>query len=471
MENLQAASRIKQALQVQYKEDPFGKHVIILVGHVPIVSSGSANPDGHNPAPHATDLFYAEMDGSWQANLDGLLLHNRVPSDFIEMQIGRIDFAPVARGRATELHLLRAYFDKNHHWRMQFLGDLRRAYGSSTSLRIERNALRNLVGPGAVMEGGHHDIGEQGAWLWGVDFGDYDGRNYMQKYANKAVFTINFGSGKQRFDQSNNPMTALLAQQWYTIATAWGGRPAWWLHRMALGASIGDVHYRTVNNGAAHLPYRETMEYYPTGDYLFRNPIWVNLLGDPTSHAFPLAPPTRLVAEQKNNQVKLSWQASPDVDVVGYTLYRAPAGTLDFTSLNSELIDSSVFIDTNPQEGARYMVRAYGLKQVHAGSFYTFSQGAFSSERPLSETGISTDITLRTRPGQPVVLPKAFAETTNDETIHALIQEPSRGRLFRNNALWNYTPPTDFRGTVVLPFSISDMWQTEKGTITVIVED
>ena len=135
-------------------------------------------------------------------------------------------------------------------------------------------------------------------------------------------------------------------------------------------------------------PYRESMDYFPTGNYLWRNPIWVNLLGDPTTHAFPLAPPSTADSAPKTDQgVALSWTASTDPDVTGYRVYRAPEGSMDFKPLNAGTrSDSSTFTDTAPVENARYMVRAYGLKEVYAGSFYTFSQGVFADfgHRPIS---------------------------------------------------------------------------------------
>lgn len=465
----QEMGEIKKGLHSAYREDPFDQHAVILIGHVPIAQSGRANPDGHSPAPHPTDLFYAEMDTKWRVNAEGLMLHNNLPSDFIETQIGRIDFSGLAKGnKDTELHLLRAYFDKNHHWRRGFLGDLRTAYGGSVHLTVDRIGLRNVVGPAATRSGGHHGIGQERPWLWGVDFGDHNGANYKENYQNRAVFTINFGSAKQRFDGAFNPMVALLAQPWYTLAVGWGGRPSWWPHHMALGGSIGDVHLRTVNNGMAQLPYRETMDYFPTGDYHWRNPVWVNLLGDPTARGFPLMPPSRLQVTQEEQQTTVSWQASRDTDVIGYKVYKAPIGSRDFTPLSSEIITETTFIDPNPKGSVYYMVRAYGLKQVYAGSFYTFSQGIFSATAapPLP----STDMTLTTGIGQPVALPPEFAANAPG-LIYAPLRDPAQGALHFDGMTWIYTPPDGFAGSTTLGFSISNALQTETGRLAISVTE
>ncbi len=467
-ENLKKVLSIKTWLHERYLEDPFGQHAVVLVGHIPMIKSGRANPDGHEQVAHASDLFYADMDGRWAVTRKGVLLDNRVPGDFIETQIGRIDFSNVSAGkRDAEIHLLRAYFDKNHHWRMGLFGDLREAYGKIGHLTVEAFGLRNVVGPNAVAEGGHHDVGEQKPWLWGVDFGDWNGYIYAEQYANKAVFAINFGSGKQKIGSPFNPMTALLAQPWYTIAVGWGARPAWWLHHMALGGTIGDVHMRTVNNGVADKPYRETMDYYPTGGYLWRNPVWVNLLGDPSTRAFMLAPATGLSARETDQGVRLSWAAPADPDVIGYRLYRAAPGSMDFTALNEgALVENLTFLHETSERSGRYMVRAYGLKRVHAGSFYTLSQGAFAETGADPEQG--TALTLATPSDQAVALPKAFSQVT-DGKIHAVIEGPLTGQLSHDGTDWLYTPPAGFAGTVPLRFTVSDALQTVEGVLTITV--
>lgn len=467
-DDLRSALASKQWLNTHYLHEPNGQHAVVLVGHVPLIKTGQAAPDGHTPQAHASDLFYADMDGKWTANATGQLLDNQVPGDFIEMQIGRIDFSPVSDAKhEREIQLLNAYFDKNHHWRMGMLGDLREAYGQTEYLQIERAGLGNIVGPKALTIGGHHDVGEQRPWLWGVDFGDWNGRDYAQKYANKAVFAINFGSGKQKIDNSYNPMTALLAQPWYPLAVGWGARPAWWLQHMALGGSIGQVHLRTVNNGMAKRPYRESMDYFPPGQYLFRNAVWVNLLGDPTLHAFPLAPPAKLRAQSTAQGVQLSWSASPDPDVLGYRLFRAAPGSNHFTPLDDgALLTKLAFSDLAPEQNARYMLRAYGLKQVYAGSFYTFSQGVFADANAGVESALAQSSSIATAKGVAVRLPAMFSRSTNGN-LYAIIQGPTRGTLVFDGADWIYTPPLDFTGSVTLRFSVSNVLRTDEAVLTI----
>ena len=379
--NLKAAREIRGWIKRRYYSEPSAAHALILVGHVPIVESGRINPDGHQRRPLETDLFYADMNGIWSNNSDGILVHHAIPSDHIEMQVGRIDFANFDDALGDEVSLLRDYFDKNHRWRHGRLGDLREAYGGNDHLFVEIAALRNIVGPEALTAGGHHDTGPRQPWLFGVDFGKSNYEHYINKDAPiKAVFSINFGSGKLDFSNRNNSLSVMLAQQGYSLATGWGGRPAWHLHHMALGKSIGYSHLRTVNNGTSTFGGPETLEYTPTGLYTWINPTWANLLGDPTLRPFPLASVKNLRAEKQSDGVHLEWTGADSATDSGYRVYRAPNRFGPYSALNpSRLHAENRFIDPQPVAGGWYMVRAHGLKEVHAGSFKAFSQGRFAT--------------------------------------------------------------------------------------------
>ncbi len=78
-----------------------------------LIKSGQANPDGHKRQPLGTDLFYADMNGIWNDDGNGNLLHNVIPSDHIEMQVGRIDFSNLDSALGDEISLLKQYLDKD----------------------------------------------------------------------------------------------------------------------------------------------------------------------------------------------------------------------------------------------------------------------------------------------------------------------------------------------------------------------
>lgn len=453
VQNLINARALKERLRAGVDEEPRGlRHMLLLLGHVPLVTSGNVGPDGHAPGPHATDLFYADLTGDWRDNGAGVLMHNTLPDGAIEMPVGRVDFAQITGGdRALEQAHLRAYLDKAHHWRHGLLGDLRTAYGQSGHLQVEQFDLHNILGADAILRGGHHDAGEAQPWLWGVDFGSHKGAAYRD-FAMKPVFAINFGSQKQEIERPDNPLIATLAQPFYTVAVAWGGRPAWRLHQMALGRPIGQAQMITVNNGGLTGGYPEGMEYVPTGSYAWRAPIWVNLLGDPTLAAFPLTPPHGLQARSEGADVVLDWQGSAP----RYLLLRASEGG-DFAPLGT-VTGETRYVDAEAPPGARYQLRALGRQEVYAGSFLTASQGVFAE----------TD----TPPPQPPALSQSLLgpgphklELAHSDTILAPLHAPQQGRLKLLAEGWHYLPEDGFEGVVEIALSASGTGETVVGNL------
>ncbi|MFV0360487.1 hypothetical protein [Tropicimonas sp.] len=461
VETLARARALKAWVVERFDSDPAEPRALILVGQVPMVMSGRVAPDGHGNTPHASDLFYADMDQSWPDDGAGHLRPNSIPSGNIEMMVGRIDFSHFRNeDPQAELRLLEAYFDKNHHWRNGLLGDLRQAYGKTDYLESDIAGLRNIVGPENVITGGHEDTGGLHPWLWGVDFGPGDIELYDGPLSIKAIFSLNFGSHKQRIERANNPMRAVLAQPWYPLAVAWGARPAWRLHAMALGLPVGDAQIRTVNNGKHWMRVEETMEYLPTGTYLMRNPIWVNLLGDPTLHAFPLDPVRALSADEGPDGVTLAWTIPDNGEQRGARVFRASGPGEPFVAIDGGIpVGGTEFTDPAPIPGARYMVRSHGLKTVAAGSFFTLGQGAFAAVG--SAPSATPDIALGMTAGQSLRLAPPGAG------IFAVVSGPSHGSLARDGSGWTYTAPVGFTGTVTLHYSLFDAISGDQGTITI----
>lgn len=471
VDNLKAARKIKSWIQDRYYSNSSVSYALILVGHIPLVKSGQSKPDGHTLRPLETDLFYADMNGAWLDNGQGILSHNVIPSSSVEMQVGRIDFSNMDGKLGNEISLLKQYFDKNHHWRHGLLGDLREAYGGNGYLSVETNGLRNIVGPNKLSKGGHHDTGTQQPWLFGVDFGSYKYSDYTSATPIKAVFSINFGSGKLDFSNWNNTMKAMLAQQWYCLVTGWGSRPAWQLHHMALGKSIGYSHLRTVNNGTITLGGLETREYTPTGDYAWLNSIWVNLLGDPTLHLFPLQSVRELQAERHETEVKLSWAKKNSNVKMQYRVYRALEKFGPYELLNPlKLLSESQYIDPTPITGAWYMVRAHALKEVYAGSFYTFSQGAFATAENVPTKAI--DQFISTPIEQEIAINTASTDSKlNNQFTTSFINVSRGGHLAKSDNGWSFTPYSGFTGLVEIPFTIFDGVSSDVGVINIDVVD
>ena len=261
----------------------------------------------------------------------------------------------------------------------------------------------------------------------------------------------------------------MLAQQWYGLATGWGGRPAWQLHHMALGKSIGYSHLRTVNNGTRTFGGLETREYTPTGDYPWLNPIWVNLLGDPTLHPFPLRSVRKLQAEMRENKVRLSWAEEGPEAKMQYRIYRALDRFGPYEPLNpSKLHTGHQYIDSNPVAKAWYMVRAHALKEVYAGSFHTFSQGTFTVVD--NEPPKATDQLISTPMGQEVVISLTGKDPDSDnQLITAFIMVPKGGHLTESNSVWSFIPDAGFSGRVNISFSVFDGVASDNGLVSIDV--
>ncbi|MFL4468330.1 hypothetical protein ACERZ8_00020 [Tateyamaria armeniaca] len=247
-------------------------------------------------------------------------------------------------------------------------------------------------------------------------------------------------------------MTALLAQPFYTVAVGWGARPAWRLHPMALGRTIGEVQQITANNGAGARSYPDGMEYAPTGSYPWRTPIWINLLGDPTLAAFPLAPPRALRATQEGDQVVLEWEG----DAERYQLLRA-TGAGGFAHL-AMISDAKRFVDEAPVAGARYQLRALGKQEVYAGSFFTASQGIYAraGTAPPPAPDLQQAVT---GPG-----PHRLA-LEQDGVLLAPLRPPATGKLRLRASGWHYLPEDGFAGAVEIALTAYASGQTVTGRL------
>lgn len=464
--NLKAARELRDWIRDRYHAAHYRPHALILIGRVPVVKSGQSRPDGHAIRALETDLFYADTNAIWLDDGQGMLQHNAIPGDHIEMQVGRIDFSGMGDEFGDEVTLLRRYFDKNHHWRHGRLGDPRQAYGNSSHLFVEIDALRNIVGPENLVSGGHHDAGIRQPWLFGVDFGSAEYETYLSPTPIKAVFSINFGSGKLGFSNRNNRMKAMLAQSWYGLTTGWGGRPAWQLHHMALGKSIGYSHLRTVNNGMYSLGI-ESLEYTPTGSYPWQNPVWVNLLGDPTLRPFPIQAVKNLRAATRDGGVRLEWDATDRDAATKYRIYRASARFGPYRALNpSQLHEGERYLDTDPISGAWYMVRSHSLIKVHAGSFYSFSQGSFTTlDNQLPR---ALDQSISAPMGEIVkIRPRATDPDSGDDLTLSPIRSGDGGQLMTSRREWSLIPDAGFSGRVTIPFSVFDGVASDDGSISI----
>jgi hypothetical protein len=112
------------------------------------------------------------------------------------------------------------------------------------------------------------------------------------------------------------------------------------------------------------------------------------LFGDPaTALKIPLPRmPTGVTAiKQKNNRVRITWNAALDSNgnaVAGYHIYRAGAPSGPYSRINTELVTDTVFVDTGGVVGA-------GLGAAESGGYYAVSSEDADGDESAQSLGIS----------------------------------------------------------------------------------
>ena len=105
-------------------------------------------------------------------------------------------------------------------------------------------------------------------------------------------------------------------------------------------------------------------------------------MGDPTLTLNPVLQPTALALTENtaNGDVDISWAASPDVDVLGYYVYRASTLTDTFQLITPQYITTLAYTDNNATVGNNvYMVRPVKLQTTVTGSYYNVGRGVLDS--------------------------------------------------------------------------------------------
>jgi hypothetical protein len=181
----------------------------------------------------------------------------------------------------------------------------------------------------------------------------------------KSVFTVFLGSYFGDWDNESAFLRAPLGSG-YCLATAWGGRPHWFLHPMGLGETIGYTAKLSQNNrpGGVYSPQNYGSHW-----------VHVALLGDPTLRLHPVIPPSNVTAGVGSG-VTLNWNASTDSNIQGYVVYRASSVNGPFTKISGTSLLSTLGIsDATGAAGMVYMVRAVKLETSGSGTYFNPSEG------------------------------------------------------------------------------------------------
>lgn len=418
---------IRGAVQAINSTYPGELKNLAMIGKVPVARSGlsdGAGADGHgNVAPYGTDAFYADThgvigtgwtdtgynDGSSATNNivgDGQFDQRKIsevgPNGRVELGYGRVD---LSLGIQTETEALRTYFWKLHRYKVASADFQpgRRVVDRWTypnEREAELQSMPGVVGMNnvefitnsmlpRVKAGQDADqlyTTQNGPYLFffkgnGGPSGGVDGR---------AVFWTGMQSHwgywyeSYLLTSSSNVMQKSLSEDNFTLSYTWN---IWGLryiyHRMGMGFDAGDMAKQSINNrgwttGASGGPYTYKFNNTSNGD--FHGSLYMHHMGDPALRLFMFEPPTGLSVVKTGGNPVLTWTASPNAQVIGYHVYRAPNASAPFTRLTSTPVSGTTYTDTGVTTGSYvYMVRAIRLETTGGGTFYNASLGATQS--------------------------------------------------------------------------------------------
>ncbi len=418
------AFNIKKLIVNDYNADSYNVKAVFLLGHVPVPYSGNIAPDGHGEHLGAwpADAYYGDINGVWAGSVS-TFSPSLLPSP-VDLMVGRADFADmpgssVSASFPTELELLRNYLNKDHAFRQKKMIVEQRAiisdqmgviYGHPHGVNAWRNFVP-LVGTSKVYNvavSTYASITHDQSYLLGLanGAGSYNSvaragtsGNWQEMTSadiinqdSGAVFNLALGSWFGDWDSQDNLLRAFLANS-KGLASAWAGRPDWFIQHLGLGEPIGYSARASQNSNSSGPYYQSAANADP---YEFSGLIHSALMGDPTLRLKYIAPPPILNATKITNGVSLAWQSSQESSV-SYYVYRANSLHGTFSRITASPVTSTTFTDPAGSSSSVYMVRAIKLETTPSGSYYNPSQGVFS-QVSTSSTTPSTPITPPVNP-------------------------------------------------------------------------
>lgn len=389
--------QVKKRILEWSNNNPDIHQALFLLGRIPVPYSGEIAPDGHHSDHRGAwpcDGYYGTLDGIWTDQTvntkaaassrndnvpgDGKFDNNIYPSK-VQLQIGRVDFSNMSKFPETEEELLRRYLNKNHNWRFGKLIMSERGLVDNNFNDIEglgQSGWKNFVpmfGIAKVKDLPYRQTLSNQSYLWSYGCGgggpesasDISSTTYFTTDSLQTMFTMLFGSYFGDWDYPNNFLRGAIASK-TCLASTWGNRPVWFLHHMALGASIGYSTQITMNNRGLYTP-----RFY--GGY-----VSTALMGDPTLRMHVIPPVEYLKAKQDGAHIRLDWNKSKDAS--GYYVYRKSSTDSVFKLLNDFPIMDTFFTDACIEKGQiQYRVRCIALKHTGSGSYYNLSAGVTTS--------------------------------------------------------------------------------------------
>ncbi len=416
------AINTKALIKAAYDADPANVKQVYVLGHVPVPYSGNQGPDGHSGHVGAwpADGFYGDMDGTWTDTTvnnssaadsrnrnvpgDGKLDQNTIPST-LELIVGRVDLANMQRAPSSgvsETSLLRRYLRKAHDFKFK-----QGAYASIQRRVLIRDGFGYFGGETFMTTGWSWaftsvgrppevTIDEPASNAWwapaaantylmanGNGGGTFESCSSVGSTADfgrrpfKAVFVSLFGSYFGDWDITNNFMRAPLAGNatgdGLGLCSFWAGRPAWFMHHMAMGETLGYLIRQSINSQSSSIsnPVYTPVNYPGGGTHC-------GLMGDPTLRMHIAEPPRNLVATSASGTVNLTWTASTETALLGYHVYRGATSAGPFTRLTASPLGTTSYADATgtPATAYTYMVRTLKLETSPGGTYQNLSEGS-----------------------------------------------------------------------------------------------
>lgn len=416
---------VRSTVQGLYNADPTNTSALILFGHIPVPYSGDFAIDGHRDHRGAwpADAYYGDIDGTWtdatvnsttaaderNRNVpgDGKFDQSSLPSD-VELAVGRIDLAAMQVFEVSETELLRQYLVRDHQFRHRlgaFASIPRRGliddgfgfFGGEAFSATGWRSFTSLFGSANVRPLDWFTTLRTQKYLcaYGCGGGVFNGATGVGmtiEFGTKgslSVFNFLFGSYFGDWDNQDNFLRAPLGGSPTSLglASAWSGRPQWFIHPMGSGETIGTC-LRMMQNDAATFPAG-----HDTNNS--QRSVHISLMGDPTLRLHPVRSPKNLLAKPGKNLITLTWRAGGDSPVEGYIVARATSPLGPFVRLRGGLATGGSFVDRSALPGVSYSYLVRGVKRetTTSGSYLNPSQGAFSlPAAALADTGAEINI-------------------------------------------------------------------------------
>jgi hypothetical protein len=388
---------IRTVISNDYAANADARAVLIL-GHLAVPYAGDLNPDGHPDHLGAwpADVYYGAIGGPWTDTSvndvsAGYVANYNVPGDGkwdqtiimspAVLQVSRVDFYNMPLFNKTEVQMMNTYLDKDHVYKMDSLPMNRRAlvndnFGVFGGEAFAANGYRNfssLLGRDSVQSipfvATLNDSSYQ--WAYGCGGGWFQGAGGVGSTTDfttnnvNAIFTMLFGSYFGDWNVQNNFLRSPLCANVPALTCCWAGRPNWFFHHMAMGENIGYSTALTQNNMGLYFPTNYGAQW-----------VHVALMGDLTLRSDYIKLPSNMtISAPANHGAYISWNASPDVNVAGYYVYRSTSLFGTYNKI-SPMLTGLTFHDTVGTSGlVYYMVRPVKLVTNNSGSYYNLGVG------------------------------------------------------------------------------------------------